>query len=142
MIVFSDISWTQVARQSGNRKAVTDIICKISADKDGLINKSSLLTQMTSYPALIVRWWVICCIYYSCFVCIIMWLYFWFRMILHSHYRFLALFKVGRQHFYSHFILSLTLGIGFLLPDLISFSNVFQNLRIAIKCTDFKNKFI
>lgn len=51
---------------------------------------------------------------------------------------FLPYSKQGRQHFYSHFIHTLTLGIWFLLPDLISFSKVFQDLRLAIKCTDFK----
>lgn len=138
MIVFSDISWTQEGRQSGNRTAVTDIMHKSSVDKDGLVNKSSLLTQMTGHPALIVRWWVICCIYHSCFVWLILWLHFWPRLIFDSHYRFLALFKMGKTAFYSHFIHTLTLGIWLLLPDLISFSKVFQNRSLAIKCTDFK----
>lgn len=66
------------------------------ADKGWLINKSSLLTQMTIYSSLIVRWWVISCIYHFCFLCIILWLHFWSWLILDSDCRFLALFKVGR----------------------------------------------
>lgn len=46
------------------------------ADKDWLINKNSLLTQMTIYPSLSVRWWVISHINHSCFLCIILWLHF------------------------------------------------------------------
>lgn len=99
MVVFSDIAGNQVGRQSGNRTAVTDIIHNSTADKDWLINKNSLLTQMTIYPSLIVRCWVISCIYYSCFLCIILWLHFWSRLIFDSDNRILALFKVGKTAF-------------------------------------------
>ena len=94
-------------------------------DKGWLINKSSLLTQMAIYSSLIIRWWVISCVYHFYFLGIILWLHFWSWLIVESDNRFIALFKVRGQCFYSDFIHTLTLEVWFLSPDSICFSKIF-----------------
>lgn len=112
------------------------------ADKDWLINKNSLLTQMTIYFSLIVRWWVISHIYHSCFLYIIPWLHFLSWMFLNPDYRFLALIKAGR----TGFLFSLYPHINtWNLIHITRFNllfKVFQNLLFAIIIYWLQNRFI